>query len=299
MLTGPTGQVGGALRRLIRSEHELIALDRQALDLSRPAAIEQAVASVAPDVVINAAAYTAVDAAEREPALAHRLNVEAPERLARAARRCGAVLVHYSSDYVFGGRAQRPYRPDDPPAPLSVYGQTKLDGELAVREAGGPSLILRASWVYAERGRNFLLTMLRLAERQQRIRVVDDQIGSPTAAAVVAGATLAALAAAVDGHSGARGLGGREGVYHVACAGTTSWYGFARAIFEIARVDPPPVLVPIPTSEYPTAATRPHFSALDTSSFETTFGVRLPPWRAALEEVMRRLDLRAAAEGPS
>jgi dTDP-4-dehydrorhamnose reductase len=286
LLTGPTGQVGRALRARLAAPLRVIALDRLALDLARDGAIADAVVAARPDVVINAAGFTAVDAAESEEPLARRLNAEAPGHLARGARRCGAVLVHYSTDYVFDGRSDRPYEPDDATAPLGVYGRTKLDGEHAVRESGVQALVLRTSWVYAARGRNFLRTMLALANRRPEIRVVDDQVGSPTAAHVVAEATLEAIETALEGRHGARGFGGREGTYHVACAGRTTWYGFARAIFELEGRQPPPRLVPIATADYPTAAKRPMFSVLSSARFEAAFDTTIPDWRSALHRVM-------------
>ena len=282
LLLGHNGQIGHELQRSLRSLGTVVPVGRERADLTRPDTLRAVVDEVAPDVIVNAAAYTNVDRAEEETERAWQINAEAPGVLADAAARCGAWLVHYSTDYVFDGTARRPYREDDRAVPLNAYGRTKLGGERAIREAGPPHLILRASWVYSLRRSNFLRTMLRLADEcrrgeRERITVVDDQVGCPTSAAWVADAT-AELLQTVAAQDDSAVL---SGTYHVASAGQTSWYGFARAIFawkEIEDVD----IVPISTDEYPTPATRPAYAVLDTSRVQETFGLTVPTWTEQL-----------------
>jgi dTDP-4-dehydrorhamnose reductase len=262
------------------------------VDLTEPDTIRAALEEVEPDWIVNAAAYTDVDGAEDDEARARQVNAEAPGVLAEEAARRGAWLVHYSTDYVFDGTARRPYREDDRAVPLNVYGRTKWEGEEAVRQAGGRHLILRTSWVYSTRRSNFLRTMLRLAEEgrqgeRDRLTVVDDQIGSPTSAAWIADAT-AALVKSVCTRDDTQTLGG---TYHVASSGQTSWYGFARAIFAQYGYDDVPV-DPVPTSEYPTPATRPTYTVLDSTRVRDAFGVDVPVWTRQLA------DLRGETSSP-
>ena len=278
LITGSQGQVGWELARCLAPLGEVVALDHAGLDLADPAAVRRAVREVRPAVVVNGGAYTAVDQAEAEEAIATRINGDAPGVLAEEAARLGAALIHYSTDYVFDGTQQGPYREDDPVAPVNAYGRSKLAGERAVAAAGGAYLILRTSWVYAARGANFPRTILRLAGERDELRIVDDQIGAPTWARWIAEATGAILAAGRGDPAGY--LAERGGCYHLACGGATSWYGFARELLAVAggegRVA---TLVPIATAEYPTPAARPANSCLECARLAETFGIRLPAWK--------------------
>jgi dTDP-4-dehydrorhamnose reductase len=296
LLTGVSGQLGWELRRALMPIGDLIctagpdpaAGADQVLDLGDPDATRAFVRRAAPDYIINPAAYTQVDRAEEEPERAAAINAIAPAVLAEEAARCGALIVHYSTDYVFDGRESRPYSEHYPPSPESVYGKTKLDGEQAVTASGATHLVLRTSWLYGARGSNFLLTILRLARTQSELRIVDDQRGAPTWARLVAEATAQILAqAAVLGRGW---LEERSGVYHLTAAGSTTWYGFARAI--LARLDgssPLARLLPIATADYTTRATRPAFSVLDCSRMAEVFRLRLSPWEEQLARVMEDL----------
>ena len=295
LVTGTAGQVGADVARALAGRAEVIALDRAALDLARPEAIVQCIRDAKPRLIVNAAAYTAVDRAESEPELAHAVNARAPGVIAEEARRSGALLVHYSTDYVFDGSKAGPYVETDATAPLSVYGRTKLEGERAVAASGCAHVILRTSWVYAPHGRNFLLTMLRLAQTRDEIRVVDDQRGAPTASLELARATAELFIPPGQrrplGEADLERVGAARGVYHATAAGETTWYGFARAIFEDATAraregSRVPRLVPIPTSEYPTPARRPANSVLSSELLARTFGVRLAHWRDGLASVL-------------
>jgi dTDP-4-dehydrorhamnose reductase len=280
LLTGANGQVGWELQRSLAPLGEVLALDRGQLGLADPDGLRQRVRAIAPHVIVNAAAYTAVDRAESEPEAARAINAIAPGVLAEEAHRLDAILVHYSTDYVFDGAKAEPYVESDPPSPLSVYGRTKLEGERAIGASGCRHLTLRTSWVYGARGQNFLLTMLRLAGERRSLRVVDDQIGAPTWSRQIAQATAALL--------GRPDLAapGTEGLYHLTASGSTSWYGFARAIFaspEMARLGvTPPSVAAIPSSEYPLPARRPANSRLDCGRLLSRAGVQLEAWDAAL-----------------
>lgn len=288
LLTGRSGQLGTALVPALAELGEVAALGRAELDLTDGAAVDRTVAEIRPELIVNAAAYTAVDSAEAEPELAHAVNAEAPGRLARAAAAAGAALVHYSTDYVFDGEATAPYREDAPTAPVNEYGRSKLAGERAVAGSGAPHLIIRTSWLYGPVGRNFLTTMLRLGGERDALRVVADQVGSPTSTLALAEATRTLLA------RGAGDLGGlfarTGGVLHAVCRGSTSWHGFAEAIFDGARRRGAALAVrtveAIPTAEYPTPARRPRHSVLDPSRLESAAAHRMPDWRAALDEVL-------------
>ncbi len=276
LLTGVNGQVGWELQRSLAPLGEVVAADRNALDLADTAAIRRAVAAIAPDLIVNPAAYTAVDKAESEPELAYAINAVAPAELTA----CGIPLVHFSTDYVFDGRKAGAYTEDDTPSPLGVYGASKLAGEQAVQCAGIPHLILRSSWVYGLRGRNFLLTLQRLARERGSLAVVDDQFGAPTWSRLVAEATALAIARWLDRPDQTA----TSGIYHLSCDGRTSWHGFAAAILahRAKTGENPARLTAIPTSGYPTPAARPSNAQLDCGKLAATFGVRLPDWEAAL-----------------
>ena len=289
LLLGGNGQVGRELRRSLAPLGELVVATREgcagdaAADFDAPESLAALVAGSAPDVVVNAAAYTAVDQAETDREAAFRVNAEAPAALARACAGRGALLVHYSTDYVFDGNATRPYREDDPTAPLGVYGESKLAGEAAIRESGARHAILRTAWVYAAHGRNFLRTMLRLAGERDALRVVADQVGAPTPASWIADATAAMLRRGIDG----------AGTWHVVADGETSWHGFASAIMReavaaglLARA---PSVLPIGTADYPTPARRPAYSVLDTARLQRDFGLRPPGWETGLRATLREL----------
>ena len=273
LLTGAQGQVGYELARLLPAHGDVVATDRATLDLAQPDAIVAVMRDARPDLVVNTGAYTAVDAAERETAAAFAVNARAPQILAEEARRSGALLLHYSTDYVFDGSATTPYDEDAPTGPLNVYGQSKLDGELAIAASGARALILRTSWVYGLRGKNFLLTIRRLAAERDELRIVADQTGTPNWSRTLATATAALVA------QGLPYLDERAGLYHFSSTGATTWHGFAAAIVGDAgkaRV------TKITTAEYPTPARRPAYGVLATTRFRDTFGHGLPPWRDAL-----------------
>jgi dTDP-4-dehydrorhamnose reductase len=271
LLTGVTGQVGSALLPRLAA-HDVLAAPHAELDLADPASITRVVRAAKPDVIVNAAAYTAVDRAEAEPALAMKINAEGAALLAEEAKRSGALLVHYSTDYVFDGEKAEAYVEDDRPNPLGVYGASKLAGERAIVASGCRHAILRTSWVYAARGSNFLLTMLRLAKERPELRVVNDQFGAPTSADAIADGTLRLL------------NGNAEGVFHVTCAGRTSWHGFAEEIVRCAGLAA--AVTPIATAEYPTAARRPRNSVLDNAKLEKALGWKMPEWRAEARRVI-------------
>ena len=280
LLTGSAGQLGRELKRSLASLGELIACDRSQLDLADPDALRTAVRDLAPTVIVNAAAYTAVDKAETETGLAEAINAAAPGILAEEARRLGARLIHYSTDYVFDGTKASPYRENDATAPLSAYGRSKRQGELAIAASGARYLVLRTSWVYGLHGANFMKTMLRLGRERDELRVVGDQVGAPTWTRHLADATALILA----GHSTA------EGLYHLAASGETSWYGYAEAIFAEAQaiglLEKSPKVNRITTAEYPLPASRPANSRLDCTRFTADFGLALPDWRTGLADCL-------------
>jgi len=278
LLTGKNGQVGWELARALAPLGEVIAFDRAGLDLAVPDRIVSVVRSVRPDVLINAAAYTAVDRAESEPGAAHAINAAAVAVLAEEAKRAQTLLIHYSTDYVFDGTKDTPYVEEDRPNPLNAYGRSKLAGEQAIHDIGGAHLILRTSWVYSARGKNFLLTIRRLLQEKKELRVVSDQIGAPTCARGLAEATAELLR-----RQGAAALGDARGIYHATTSGSTSWHGFAREIARLERPDSPAPIVPIASSEYPTPARRPGNSRLSSEKLVRRFGVALPRWEVCLE----------------
>lgn len=289
LVTGAAGQLGFELAHALATHGEIVAVDRAALDLADPAAIAATVRRVRPALIVNAGAYTAVDLAEKEEELARAVNGVAPGVLADEARRIGAMLVHWSTDYVFDGAATAPYDESSPVRPLSSYGRSKLEGERAIAASGARALVFRTSWVYGRRGRNFLLTMQRLARERPEIRVVDDQRGVPNWCRELARATSRLVA------QGLPWLAERCGLYHMSARGSTTWYGFARAIL---ADDPSLRVVPITTAEYPTPAARPANAVLCTERFERTFGFALPDWRDSLAECLASdPDPRAAAVG--
>jgi dTDP-4-dehydrorhamnose reductase len=301
LLIGRNGQVGTELSSLLPRLGELAALNRQELDLTKPDDIRRTIREVRPQWIINAAAYTAVDQAERDEATARAVNEEAPGVIAEEAKKSGAALVHYSTDYVFDGSKKSPYEETDIPNPINVYGRTKLAGERAIQESGALHLIFRTEWVYATQGHNFLLTILRLATRKQELRVVADQIGSPTASREIAVATVRIISQLMDKEEGVRSLAESGGIYNMTAEGETSWYEFAKAILSEASsasctlpwvnaaTKGMPLLVervvPITTAEYSTPARRPAYSVLSAARLHERFDIRLPPWRAELQSL--------------
>lgn len=293
LLLGKNGQVGWELQRSLAVMGEVVALGRSGRDelvgdLTDLAGLERTVQAVRPQVIVNAAAYTAVDKAESEPELARTINALAPGLLAQAAVRQNALLVHYSTDYVFDGSGSKPWRESDATAPLSVYGRTKLEGEQAIAASSCRHLILRTSWVYAARGGNFAKTMLRLAQERERLTVIDDQWGAPTGADLLADVTAHALR-----HLQQRPQDG--GLYHCVASGETHWHAYAKYVLAQAEKAPSAVKIkatevaPVPTSAFPTPATRPHNSRLNTQKLQTTFGLTLPHWQQGVARMLTEI----------
>jgi dTDP-4-dehydrorhamnose reductase len=294
LVIGKDGQVGFELLRSLAGQGQVIAVDIEQVDLSKPDSIRRTVRESSPNLIVNAAAYTAVDQAESEQELALAVNGMAPGILAEEAKRLGAALIHYSTDYVFDGSKAAPYTEDDEPRPINVYGRTKRAGEQAIQAVDAPHLILRTSWIYGMRGKNFLLTMLRLARERDELMVVDDQVGAPTWCRALAEATSDILKSLGYGQPGFRdACAEQRGIYNISAAGQTSWYGFAAAIFaNAARVqsglsacalDRIPVLKPIPTERYPLPARRPRNSLLENAKLQRVFGLVMPDWKTSLE----------------
>ena len=292
LLFGKGGQVGWELQRSLSVLGTVTALDFDSTehcgDFANPAGVAETVRALRPDVIVNAAAHTAVDKAESEADFARTLNATTPSAIAQEAAKLGAWLVHYSTDYVFDGSGNRPWVETDPPAPLSVYGRTKLEGEQLIAEAGAKHLILRTSWVYAARGGNFAKTMLRLAQERDRLTVIDDQWGAPTGADLLADVTAHAL----------RHLQQRPqdaGLYHCVAGGETNWHLYAKEVLALAAQAQPAIklkateVVPVPTTAFPTPATRPHNSRLNTSRLQTTFGLQLPHWRDGVARMLTEI----------
>ena len=294
LLVGKDGQVGTELQRTLAPLGEVTAVDRDTCDLTRPDEVRETVRAAAPQVIVNVAAHTAVDQAESEPELSFALNADAPGLLAEEARRCGAALVHYSTDYVFDGRKGEPYVESDPVNPLGVYGRSKLAGEQAIAATGVPHIILRTSWVYGLHGRNFLLTMMRLAREKPELRVVADQFGVPNWSAALAQATANIVRIAAARRPRIQdAIGEASGVFHLTGTGRVSWHGFACAIIETlsARDLVPRVPVrPISTAQYPTPAARPANSVLSGAELGSTWNTRLPAWQDSLAECLSGLD---------
>lgn len=292
LLLGKGGQVGWELQRSLAPLGELVALDFDSTDFhadfSRPEQLADTVRQVRPDVVVNAAAHTAVDKAESEPEFARKLNATSPGVVAQAAQEIGALMVHYSTDYVFDGSGTAPWKETDATGPLSVYGRTKLEGEQLVARHCAEHLIFRTSWVYAARGGNFAKTMLRLARERDKLTVIDDQFGAPTGAELLADITAHAIRATLQDPSNA-------GLYHAIAGGETTWYGYARYVLELAQQAGvelkagPQQVEAVPTSAFPTPATRPHNSRLDTSKLQAAFGLVLPPWQNGVARMLREI----------
>jgi dTDP-4-dehydrorhamnose reductase len=286
LITGKNGQVGYEFARLYHPLGEVIAVGRTECDLSSEHSIRDLVRRIEPAVIVNAGAYTAVDQAEVERELCYAVNAAAPRVLAEEAARLGALLIHYSTDYVFNGDKLEPYLEADRLDPTSVYGASKAAGEAAITETGSRYLVLRTSWVYSAHGKNFLRTMLRLGAERSELRVVDDQVGAPTSAVAIAAAT-----ARLVEHYAAPGSELPVGIYHMTAGGSTSWCGFARAIFDAGVLNAPPRIQPIPSSAYPTPAKRPANSVLSNDKFAHTFGFRLPPWQQQLQDVLTGMQV--------
>ena len=295
LLLGKNGQLGWELQRSLAPIGQLMALDRHSTegcgDLANLPGLAATVRALRPDVIVNAAAHTAVDKAESEPALARTVNALAPGVLAQEAAQLGALLVHYSTDYVFDGSGTRPWTEADAPAPLSVYGQTKLEGEQAIESACPHHLILRTSWVYAARGGNFAKTMLRLARERERLTVIDDQFGAPTGADLLADVTAHAIRQLLQ-------RPGDAGLYHLVASGETSWHGYAKHVLAQAERAQAAIKIiarevaPVPTSAFPTPAKRPHNSRLDTSKLQATFGLRLPAWQQGVDRMLDEISTK-------
>lgn len=290
LLLGKGGQVGWELQRSLAPLGELVALDFDSTDFradfGHPEELADTVLKVRPDVIVNSAAHTAVDKAESEPEFARKLNATSPGVVAQAAQQIGALMVHYSTDYVFDGSGTRPWEEDDATGPLSVYGSTKLEGEQLVAQHCARHLIFRTSWVYAARGGNFAKTMLRLAKERERLTVIDDQFGAPTGAELLADVTAHAIRDTLREP-------GKAGLYHLVAGGETTWHGYARFVLEQAQAAGielkagPDAVDPVPTSAFPTPATRPHNSRLNTAKLQATFGLVLPHWQAGVARMLR------------
>ena len=296
LLLGKNGQVGWELQRSLAPLGELVALDRHSVDLcgdlTNVQGLVKTLQTVRPDVIVNAAAHTAVDKAESEPELARLINATAPGVLAQEAHQLGAWLVHYSTDYVFDGGGSQPWVETDTPAPLSVYGQTKLEGEQLIAQHCPKHLIFRTSWVYAARGGNFAKTMLRLARERERLTVIDDQWGAPTGAELIADVTAHAIRQVLQRPAGQYD---EAGIYHLAASGEASWNFYAKHVLaQAAQLQPAIELVakevtPVPTSAFPTPARRPHNSRLNTEKLQNNFGLRLPPWQQGVDRMLTEI----------
>ena len=301
VLIGAAGQIGSELQRTLAPLGDIVATDRSALDLVDEDAIRRTVRSAQPDLIVNAAAYTQVDPAEAEPDLAMKVNGLAPGVMAQEASRAGAALIHYSTDYVFSGSIQRPYREDDQTDPLNTYGKTKLAGEQAIAEVGVPHLILRTSWVFGARGKNFFSTIVDLAREREELKVVDDQIGKPNWSKAVAEATAQILTrlSSRNGRSIVDAIAEASGIYHVCGEDHTSRFGFAEEILALYRRRSaerglPPLrvkrLIPVRSADFPSPATRPHYSVLSSEKMAQNFGVTLPSWREQLALAFEEME---------
>jgi dTDP-4-dehydrorhamnose reductase len=285
LLTGKNGQVGWELNRSLSALGTLYALGRDEMDLSKPETLSTVIQEIKPHLIINAAAYTAVDKAESEPELAMTINGVAPQVLAQEAKKVGAAMIHYSTDYVFDGKATSPYQEEDTPCPLSVYGKSKLAGENGVRQAGIPHIIFRTSWVYSLRGSNFLLTMQKLAQTRAQIKIVQDQVGAPTWSKAIAEGTTKILHQSM---SPTHALTLPEsGLFHISCGGETNWFVFAKTILELCGLSNNTELIPIPTTEYPTPAVRPQYSQLSNRKLKQVFDYEMPQWQKALQKCLQ------------
>lgn len=293
LLTGAGGQVGWELQRALAPLGEVVAVDHQQMDLADLQRVRDYVRASKPSLIVNPAAYTAVDKAEQEPQLAHAINAIAPQVLAEEAKRLGCGIIHYSTDYVYDGAKGSPYVETDTTNPLNVYGASKLAGDLAVADSGADYLVLRTSWVYGARGANFLRTILRLAAEREELKIVADQIGAPTWSRMIAEATAAIVAQCYGAKP--TGLAPVKGVYHLTNAGQTSWHGFTEAILALTADLPASQgrklqrVLPIPTNEYPLPAKRTQYSVLSNEKLAATFGIALPDWQASLAAVVESL----------
>lgn len=280
LLFGGNGQLGSFLATGLQRLGQIATYDQVECDLTNLMRLREVILAEQPHVIVNASAYTAVDQAESDAATAHLVNADAPALMAQTAAQLGALMVHYSTDYVFDGRADSPYNEASPTNPLGVYGRTKLAGEHAVADSGAAHLVLRTAWLYSNHGRNFFLTMLRLAEGRDELRVVSDQSGCPTYAKLVADATVGVLDKMFAAGEVRTDLGG---LYHIACRGQTTWHGFARRIVELAGMSDRVRVTPIASADYPTPACRPAYSVLNCDKLSRVFGLRLPDWEQGLE----------------
>ncbi|MEM5295106.1 dTDP-4-dehydrorhamnose reductase [Burkholderia sp. JPY481] len=288
LVTGVNGQVGYELARTLQGLGNVVAVDRTRLDLSNLDQIRAVVRELRPALIVNPAAYTAVDKADEERELAMRINGEAPGVLADEARKVGAALIHYSTDYVFNGAKEGAYVEDDPTDPQNVYGASKLAGEQAIAASGVNHLVLRTSWVYGTRGKNFLLTMLRLGADRAELKVVADQFGAPTWCNTIATLTGHLCAQGFAAEDGVKWWNERSGIYHLCAGGSTSWHGFASAIFELADLPNRPNTLPIPAADYPTPAKRPANSRMSNDKLARVFGLAAPHWKEALKLCLSR-----------
>jgi dTDP-4-dehydrorhamnose reductase len=279
LLLGKNGQIGFELERTLAPLGDVLPFDQDVADFLNPSTVRNLIRDQAPDVIVNAAAYTAVDKAESDNSLCHAINAAGPALLAEEAQKRNALLVHYSTDYVYPGNKTSPYLEDDATGPLGEYGRSKLEGDRAIEHSGANYLIFRTAWVYGARGQNFLRTMLRLGNERPELRVVSDQVGAPTWSRMIAQGTAHAIARAIQKPAD------YSGVYHLTAAGQTSWYEFTAAIFDQFVPDRRPKLMPITTDQYPTPAKRPAYSVLSNDKFARVFGARLPDWRRQLAMV--------------
>lgn len=307
LLMGRNGQVGAELERLLTDLSDLLAIGRRELDLSRPESVRRAIRDFRPHIIVNAAAYTAVDRAESDETTARAINADAPRVMAEEAKKLGAALVHYSTDYVFDGLKCNPYTEDDPPNPINVYGKTKLVGEQEIENVAGQYVIFRTAWVYSTQGKNFLLTILRLSTEREELRVVADQIGAPTWSREIALATTKIVTEEWKRCEGASPFSKCSGIYHMTAGGQSNWWEFAKSILEEVRHAPHdagwltaatrglPVIVKrisaIETSDYPTPARRPAYSVLSNSRLKQSFDVHLPDWGAQLHAAITKSDV--------
>jgi dTDP-4-dehydrorhamnose reductase len=286
LLAGKNGQVGWELNRSLSKLGTIFAMGREDMDLSKPETLRPVIQDIRPDIIVNAAAYTAVEKAESEPDLAMIVNGIAPGVIATEAKKIGATVIHYSTDYVFDGKATSPYKEENPTCPLSVYGKSKLAGEQAMTQAGIPHIIFRTSWVYSLRGSNFLTTMQKLAQTRKQIKVVDDQTGAPTSARAIAESTTHILGQGLKAGTTKSSIFFHPGIFHMSCGGQTNWFGFAKIILKLFSLSEGTELIPIPTSQYATSATRPKYSLLSNRKLKQVFHHEMPPWQDALQECL-------------
>jgi dTDP-4-dehydrorhamnose reductase len=286
LLIGKNGQVGWELNRSLSKLGNVFAVGRNELDLSMPETLGTIIQDIRPDIIINAAAYTDVDKAESEPELAMTVNGISPGVIAREAKKIGAGMIHYSTDYVFDGKATSPYKEENPIYPLNIYGQSKLAGEKAVTQSGIPHIIIRTSWVYSLRGSNFLLTIQKLAQTRKQIKVVDDQTGSPTWSRSIAESTTRILEQSLTRSATTQKLFIGSGIFHMSCSGRTNWFGFANKILQFSGLSNNTELIPVSTTEYTTPAVRPKYSLLSNKKLKQVFNQEMPQWQDALKQCL-------------